>query len=201
MENACYVNAIPQTFDVGSEGRDTIHEVADASRQNLRETADASRHAVRETSDAARHTVAEVSRGNQFNAKDRADQDRYLAGEFRGLAVQSASFEARLQKDRTDAAEWDNERHRDLAKDVERNGRSAELATEKTAAATILAIEKTAAATALAIRDARAEAEKCCCEMKELVREQAGQTRDLISQIDRERLQARLAVLEARERV
>jgi hypothetical protein len=187
----CYTASIPQTFDVGSEGRDTIHEVADASRQNLRETADASRHAVRETSESARHTVAEASQGFQFAATDRANQDRYLAGEFRTLGRQTTDFESRLQKDRCDKSEWDNERARDLAKDIERNGRSAELATEKTAAATILAIEKTAAAQALALQE-------CCCEMKELVREESDKTRSLVSQIDRERLQARLAVLEAR---
>jgi len=81
---------------------------------------------------------------------------------------------------------------------VERNGRSAELATEKTSAATILAIEKTAAAAALAAAVNTAALQKeiaeiCCC-----VREDGEKTRALVSQIDRERLQARLATLEAR---
>jgi len=111
------------------------------------------RDIIREVSSSATHGVAETSRGNQFNAKDRADQDRYLAGEFRGLGVQAAQFEARLQKDRTDASEWANERSRDLSKDVERNGRSAELAGEKQHAAVMLKLAENAAAAAL-----------CCCE-------------------------------------
>ncbi len=163
-ENAqCFAPALPFVYDSPGEARDVLGAIAGS----------------------ASHTVAEVSRGNQFNAKDRADQDRYLASEFRGSQVATAQFEARLQKDRTDASEWANERTRDLIDRV----RNAELATEKTGAATILAIEKTAAAAALALKD-------CCCELKETVREQGDQTRALVSQIDRERLQARLAVLE-----
>ncbi len=162
---SCFTSALPFVYDSPGEARDILRQVADGDS----------------------HTVAEVSRGNQFNAKDRADQDRYLAGEFRGLGVQSASFEARLQKDRTDASEWHNERNRDLIDRV----RNAELAVEKVGAANILAVEKIGAANLLALKD-------CCCEIKEHVMEEGAKTRELVSQIDRERLQARLAVLEAR---
>ncbi len=155
-ENACYTSALPFVYDSPGEARDTIREV----------------------SNSASHTVAEVSRGNQFNAKDRADQDRYLAGEFRQLGVQSARVDSVIAA----AA-------RDVSDHVERNGRSAELATEKTGAATILAIEKTAAAAALALQE-------CCCEIRTKIAEDGEKTRALVSQIDRERLQARLAVLE-----
>jgi len=82
-----------------------------------------------------------------------------------------------------------------LSSDVSNAAKSTELATEKTAAAINLAIEKTAAASALmAVQiesrqalyaaDSRAEAAKCCCEIKELVRAEACATRELISRID-----------------
>lgn len=140
--------------------------------------------------------------GDSFNAKDRADQDRYLASEFRGLGVQIASQEARLQKDNVDGAHWHGNQYGslkdalcglkfDVATAIERNGRSAELATEKTAAATILAIEKTAAAAALA-------AAECCCELRTAIAAEGEKNRALVSQIDRERLQAELAVYKAR---
>lgn len=90
---------------------------------------------------------------------------------------------------------------------IERNGRSAELATEKTAAAAMidsaknaaalnLAIEKTSAASILeSVKNASAaqlfaaqnhaaalaQAAECCCEIKELIRTEGGQTRDLIN--------------------
>jgi hypothetical protein len=59
------------------------------------------------------------------------------------------------------------------------------LATEKVAAAQILATEKTSAAgILLAVQNqaaALAQAAECCCEVKSLVREEAGKTRDLIN--------------------
>jgi hypothetical protein len=79
---------------------------------------------------------------------------------------------------------------------VERNAAATNLAIEKTAAATNLAIEKTAAADLLeATKNAAAAAlasavttaqimaaqAECCCEMKELVKEEAGRTRDLVN--------------------
>ncbi len=90
---------------------------------------------------------------------------------------------------------------------IERNGRSAELATEKIGAANILeasrnaaainlAIEKTSAASILEASKnaaaaqlfaaqnhaaALAQAAACCCELKELIRAEGGQTRDLIN--------------------
>jgi len=161
--------------------------------------------------------------GDINNASDRANQDRYLAGEFRGMGVQSAEHATQAQKDRNDDTRWacgefgsvkaeicgvksdicglgkEGASHAfGIVTAVERNGRSAELATEKTSAATILAIEKTAAAAALAAAVNTAALQKeiaeiCCC-----VREDGEKTRALVSQIDRERLQARLATLEAR---
>lgn len=101
--------------------------------------------------------------GDISNAGDRAAQDRYLAGEFRGLGVSQAERAYSNQKDHTDHERFLALRLESLSKDVERNGRSAELATEKTGAATILAIEKTAAAALLAIQVSRSEAELCCC--------------------------------------
>lgn len=161
----CFTSALPFVYDSPGEARDILRQVADEGS----------------------HTVSEVSRGNQFNHTDRANQDRYLAGEFARTNKWTSDFEARLQKDRHDKSEWDNERTRDVIERV----RNAELATEKTGAATILAIEKTAAANMMALKD-------CCCEIKELTRAEATRTRELVSQIDRERLQARLAVLESR---
>lgn len=194
MENACYTAALPFVYDSPGEARDTIREAAEAGR-----------HCVKEVSESARHTVAEVSRGNQFNCTDRANQDRYLAGEFRNVLAGQCSSDRfvadgfrEAQKDRTDAAEWANERARDLTDRV----RNAELATEKTGAATILAIEKTGAAAALAAAmntaAIQASIKDCCCELQMTIKDEAGRTRDLVSQIDRERLQARLAVFEAR---
>lgn len=128
--------------------------------------------------------------GDINNASDRANQDRYLAGEFRGLGVAAAERNAALNKDRADDARWSASQTADSVA----ASKAVELAVEKTAAATILAIEKTAAAAALA-------AAECCCELRTAIAVDGEKTRGLISQIDRERLQARLAVLEARSGV
>lgn len=194
MENACYTAALPFVYDSPGESRDTIREAADAGR-----------NCVQATNESARHTVAEVSRGNQFNNTDRANQDRYLAGEFRNVLKEQSDqnrFIAdgfrTIHKDRTDKAEWDNERSRDLIDRV----RNAELATEKTAAATILVVNQTAAASALAAATnaaaIQASIKECCCELHTAIAAEGTRTRELVSQIDRERLQARLAVLESR---
>jgi hypothetical protein len=91
---------------------------------------------------------------------------------------------------------------------VERNGRSAELATEKTGAAGMLSAEKTASASILfAAQNAAATAlasavttaaiqaaiAACCCETKELVRAENGQTRDLINNLQDLNLAVQLA--------
>jgi len=107
---------------------------------------------------------------------------------------------------------------RDLDVAVERTGRSTELAVEKLGAANQLAVEKTAAATQLAskldfantqnllisgFKDGRYDAAvntaavqatlaECCCEIKELVREDGGKTRELIQAIDSARLAGQL---------
>jgi hypothetical protein len=145
----CYSTALPYVYDAPGEARDMLRAVENT----------------------AAHTVAEVSRGNQFNAKDRADQDRYLAGEFRGLGVAAAQVEARLQKDNVDLAQFLGNNFSDVRKElctvskdvlqskydlalaIERSGAANALATEKVGAAVALAGEKQAAATAL-----------CCCE-------------------------------------
>lgn len=126
------------------------------------------------------------------------------------------------QKDRADDARWQCSAFDSLGKDVERNGRSAELATEKTGAATVLVVEKTAAASQLEAckntaalnltiektaaaaallamqnkMDSDAKAAACCCELKEAIGADGQKTRDLINQMDRERLQARVVALE-----
>jgi hypothetical protein len=161
----CFTSALPFVYDSPGEARDILRQISNGDS----------------------HTVAEVSRGNQFNSKDRADQDRYLAGEFARTNKWTSDFETRLQKDRTDKSEWDNERARDLNDRV----RNAELAVEKIGAANVLAVEKIGATNLIALKD-------CCCEIKEMVMAEGTRTRELVSQIDRERLQARLAVLEAR---
>lgn len=134
------------------------------------------RDIIREISDAHRDTVNVVTQGGQFNAKDRADQDRYLAGEFRGLGVAAAQVEARLQKDNVDLAHFLGNNFGDVRKElctvakevlqskydlalaIERAGAANSLATEKVGAAVALAGEKQAAATAL-----------CCCETQAAV--------------------------------
>lgn len=85
--------------------------------------------------------VSDDNRG--INGKDAS----YLGDKFNALEFVAS------QRDRADDSRWSSLKFESLSKDVERNGRSAELATEKTAAATILAVEKAAAAAAL-----------CCCE-------------------------------------
>lgn len=156
---------VPKTYDEPGEARDTIREVSESAR-----------HGVAETSRGNQFTQAQLDRASI----DRASQDRYLAGEFRGLGVAAAQVEARLQKDNVDLAHYLSTKFGevggsfaavaksvcDVEKDIlqnkfelstaiERNGRSAELATEKVGAAVALAGEKQAAATAL-----------CCCETR-----------------------------------
>jgi len=102
-------------------------------------------------------------------AKDRADQDRYLAAEF-----------SRTNGNVKDAIA-------SLSTDVERNGRSSELATEKTAAAINLAVEKTGAAGALAAAmnaaALQAKIAECCCETQRTIAEDGQKTRDLINSL------------------
>lgn len=172
----CVTPSLPYVYDSAGEARDTLKEVAES----------------------ARHTVDSVSTQALFHSKDRADQDRFI----------HAAFE-RLQKEATDNArftgkEFGEVRH-DLARSEARlvdSDRRTELAVEKTAAATALAINVSTAATNLAIERTAAAAQlalkDCCCEIKMLTVEQSEKTRDLVSQIDRERIQARLAVLESR---
>lgn len=73
------------------------------------------------------------------------------------------------------------------AADLERSVGRSELATEKIGAAVQLAVEKIGAASALAIAQntARLEAQlaECCCEMKELVRDDGQKTRALVESI------------------
>lgn len=86
---------------------------------------------------------------------------------------------------------------------IEKNGMGNLLATEKVAAAINLAVEKIGSATSLAVEKtaaasqlqaaqnhalALAQAAECCCEIKELVREEAGRTRDLINTIESNRV-------------
>jgi hypothetical protein len=140
---------LPFVYDSPGEARDVLREVSDQGSKLLKDNADVSRHA------DAQFTSAEASRANQ---------DRWIATEFTQTQVAAAQVEARLQKDNVDAAQWNGARFAALEKEiltakfdlstaVERNGRSAELATEKTAAATIREIDL-----------AKAEAAKCCCE-------------------------------------
>lgn len=79
----------------------------------------------------------------------------------------------------------------------EKLGAATQLAIEKTAAASILATEKTAAAAQLFAAQnhaaALAQAAECCCEIKELVREEAGRTRDLVNTIESNRVRDALA--------
>lgn len=86
---------------------------------------------------------------------------------------------------------------RDIEVNVEKSGRATELATEKTAAALGLQAATGFSAVALAhatntaaIQMAIAE---CCCETKELIRAEAGATRDLINSIEKDRLTAALS--------
>jgi hypothetical protein len=134
--------------------------------------------------------VSDDNRG--INGKDASYLgDKFNAAEFRAVQVAAAERGERNAHSANGDSRWTSDKFEALAVAVERNGRSAELATEKTAAAGILAIEKTSAAAALALAE-------CCCEMRTAVHEEGEKTRALVSQIDRERLQARLAVLEAR---
>lgn len=102
---------------------------------------------------------------------------------------------------------------------VEKNGAANQLATEKTAAAGVLATEKNASANQLANRldfantqnllisgfkDGRYDAAvntaalqaalaECCCEVKELIREDGGKTRDLVAANEAARIRDDLA--------
>lgn len=86
---------------------------------------------------------------------------------------------------------------RDIEVNVEKSGRASELATEKTAAAINVAMVTgfkdgalAAATNTAAILAAQAA---CCCELKELIREEANETRDLINALNTQNLQAQLA--------
>jgi hypothetical protein len=120
------------------------------------------------------------------------------------LAVEKTSAGTQVAIERTAAAT-------NLA--VEKTAAATNLSIERIGAATNLAIEKTAAATNLAIqvsnaaimldasKNAAAAAlalEKCCCEIRTAVAAEGTHTRELVSQVDRERLQARLATLEGK---
>lgn len=89
---------------------------------------------------------------------------------------------------------------------TEKIGAASILAAEKIGAASLLAVERTASEnrvtvertananhlatveaehrTALTLADMRAEAAKCCCEIKELVRAENGATRELVNRLD-----------------
>ena len=79
------------------------------------------------------------------------------------------------------------------------------IAVEKTAAATNLAIEKThAASQLLAVQNAAAQAKQladCCCELKELTKEENSKTRDLINAIQLKNCQDELAEFKLREAI
>lgn len=88
--------------------------------------------------------------------------------------------------------------HADLVRDIVRETGAVALAVEKTAAAAQLTVEKTAAAAALlAAQNAAAQlaaTERCCCEVKELVRElDANRIRDDLNRVNAELLAIRYA--------
>ena len=79
------------------------------------------------------------------------------------------------------------------------------IAVEKTAAASQLSVEKThAASQLLAVQNAAAGAKQladCCCELKELTKEENGKTRDLISSIQLKACQDELSEYKLREAI
>jgi hypothetical protein len=74
---------------------------------------------------------------------------------------------------------------RDIEVNVEKSGRATELAVEKTSAAAQLALaygfKEVALAAATNTAALQAAIAACCCETRELVRAEAGATRDLIN--------------------
>lgn len=80
---------------------------------------------------------------------------------------------------------------------VEKTSAAAQLTIEKTASASQLAVEKLGSASQLFAAQnhaaALAQAAACCCEIKELVRAENGQTRDLINSVEANRVRAELA--------
>lgn len=123
-----------------------------------------------------------------------------------------ALHEAEAFRDIMRDVRFEAEHQRDAIHDVEvaveKIGQAAELATEKTAAAINLAVEKTGAATTLAIEktgaaqalaaaqntsEIRRDLASCCCEIKELVREEHNRTRELVNSLELTRVRDDLA--------
>jgi len=125
--------------------------------------------------------------GDVNNASDRANQDRYLAGEFRTIGVSSAERGERHALSAVSDARWLCDKFDHLSKDVERNGRSAELATEKTAAATMLAVERAAAAAAL-----------CCCETDAKIAASTASILAALKQSEVDNIRQQLTVFQVR---
>jgi len=118
--------------------------------------------------------------------------DRGLSGKDAAFINELATLET--LRDLTSEVHQ-NAKSTDVA--VERNGRSAELATEKTAAAVNVALVQgfkdsryDAAVNTAAVQAAIAA---CCCEVKELVRAQAADTQLLIRTIESDRVRDQLA--------
>lgn len=123
-----------------------------------------------------------------------------VAALFNGLFHKEAhdSEKARdIQRDVRFEAEHLRDAVHDNEVAIEKTAQATEIAVEKTGAAAILAVEKTAAAgqlfAAQNTADIRRDLAECCCEIKELVREEGTRTRELVNSLELSRVRDALA--------
>lgn len=205
-----------------------IKETADASRVGIKETADASRFGIRETADVGRalasdicrssHEEIEATREQAHETRETIEDARASAERFNFAAreaVERGFIETRLGQERIGGEiRRDNlssfsaldkylcSKFETVDRDILLGNKEIlveslkgfnqiEKNQDRLAAAAQLAAAQNQAATLAAIAE-------CCCEQKELTRDQANQTRDLINNLNTQRLQDEINSLKLR---
>lgn len=196
-------------------GMHVLNDIHVAGTNAIRETSEASRAGIRETSSGVRDTIREISENSRFvgdqvarNVVETKNADLHNADRTGVLSREIDRSDSHMA-DRICSVEKDVYRVEfNLSRVIEQNAHRAELLIEKTSAATqlqqcmgfkdaLIDSSKNAAAAALAAATNTAAIQAaiaaCCCEQKELIRAEAGQTRDLINSLNTQDLQRQLS--------
>lgn len=165
--------------DVGNNSRAVLHEVADASRVGIKETSDAARD-VNAGVNREGHETRNVSRAHR-----EADERFHLATRE---AAERGFLETRLGVERTSG-----EIRRDNLTSFSDLDKFLCGKFEMQMRDTLIGFKDTQLFAAQNQAKLSAELAECCCEVKELVRAEAGATRELIKDNETQRLRDALA--------
>lgn len=187
--------------DVGNNSRSVLNEVANTSRFGIKETADASRFLMKEICDVDAHLASTIGEdGGQTRGvveAGRASAERQLIALRENNDRNFGEARIQIEKNAGDIRRDNLTSFAALDKFLCQNFDNATRDTLKGFADTQLdAARNTAALQLTAAQNAAklsAELADCCCEVKELVRAEAGTTRELIRDGETQRLRDALA--------